>query len=855
VKSMNNRSARRVRLRSVVAYPALSIALVASVALVMTPFGPGQGIALAASPTPTGSATSPATATPTSSPPTSSPSSTVVATPSSTSTPTPATTPAPTPGPGPSVTAVPGSAPLDHHVLARIEGTDLQPRYLAVDAAVRDASQFQTFRVRFQLHNAGTVPITATPRLEYRPVGGAGFVVVPEAPKQGIAFRVAREWVPSLGLGGGTKQGPLGETIAVGDRRIGTEVGKAVSGHHSMGANPDRPVTLPPASYTEQEFTVQLTTDAKYLSGYELRITNLGAALTGTQVARIDLGSPPLSRLSPGQRRGVRVDGPKRTNAAGVAYPLMSGPLKVAGTTSVKAVGTTSVKAVPAVYRLNAPRYVLASGSLSPATIAPSAPATIAPSAPATIAPSAPATVAPSAPATIAPSTPATVVPSTPATVAPVASAAGTPAGIHGPYSLTTDKCAVCHRAHAAKAPNLLAKPGSQSALCFTCHGNAPGASTNVQAQYELQRPANNAAAREYYSHDAVDSTPAIPHTQSKLDEFGGVSNRHSECADCHNSHKASDATDSAPTLDTDVGGGGWNASGRLAGVSGVSVVNGAAGTAPTYKFLNGVTDPVTREYQLCFKCHSGATTLTDNAGLKLTQFALDKGVEFNPNNASFHPVEAAGTNKTAKMQASLDGLSPYKLWNFTTNSTIRCLNCHASGTTPDTTPTPKPAAGASLPPHTSSNRGILLKNYQDRELKPQGDGLTLPSAYSAGDFALCYVCHSEAPFAPGGSTEATNFPYHSKHLTDINGRGDAGTDINTPGAGGGNAICAECHFRIHSTTDKVGAQVVPGSRLVNFAPNVEANGATLSWTPGVTGGGSCAVTCHGYSHNRSYGP
>src|SRR5665811_2207579 len=96
-------------------------------------------------------------------------------------------------------------------------------------------------------------------------------------------------------------------------------------------------------------------------------------------------------------------------------------------------------------------------------------------------------------------------------------------------------------------------------------------------------------------------------HTRSDLDEFGGVSNRHSECADCHNSHKAR-STDSTQSAD------GWDASGRLDGVSGVSVVNGAAGTAPTYTFLSGVTNPatsvypVTREYQLCFKCHSGFT-------------------------------------------------------------------------------------------------------------------------------------------------------------------------------------------------------------------------------------------------------
>ena len=107
-------------------------------------------------------------------------------------------------------------------MLARIEGPHLQANYLPVDEPVPDAAQFQTFRVRFRLHNAGTVPTTATPRLEFRgELGSAGFVVVPEQPELGVPFHLSREWIPSLGLGGGTMQGPLDEDIAVADLRIG----------------------------------------------------------------------------------------------------------------------------------------------------------------------------------------------------------------------------------------------------------------------------------------------------------------------------------------------------------------------------------------------------------------------------------------------------------------------------------------------------------------------------------------------------------------------------------------------------------------------------------------------------------
>ena len=110
-----------------------------------------------------------------------------------------------------------------------------------------------------------------------------------------------------------------------------------------MGANPDRPITLPAGSYTEEEFTVTLSIDAQYLTGYQLRITNGGTALTGTQVAEIRLGPAPAVQLSPGQRQGIAIVDPTTTSTAGAAYPLLSARTIVAK--------TRSVAAVPAVYR------------------------------------------------------------------------------------------------------------------------------------------------------------------------------------------------------------------------------------------------------------------------------------------------------------------------------------------------------------------------------------------------------------------------------------------------------------------------------------------------------------------------
>jgi hypothetical protein len=171
-------------------------------------------------------------------------------------------------------------------------------------------SRFETVRVRFRLHNAGTVPITARPRLEYRPDGSAGYLVVPEQSTRGVPLSVDREWVP--GLGAGTTQGPLGQDIPVARFLTGNPGGSlAMTGHHSMGANPDQELTLPPDSYTEQEFSVRLTMDAKYGSGYDLRVTDGHTVLSGTKVARLLLGPPPAVRLSAGQRNGLAVESPR----------------------------------------------------------------------------------------------------------------------------------------------------------------------------------------------------------------------------------------------------------------------------------------------------------------------------------------------------------------------------------------------------------------------------------------------------------------------------------------------------------------------------------------------------------------
>jgi hypothetical protein len=271
---------------------------------------------------------------------------------------------------------------------------------------------------------------------------------------------------------------------------------------------------------------------------------------------------------------------------------------------------------------------------------------------------------------------------------------------------------------------------------------------------------------------------------------------------------------------------------------------------APTYTFLDGTAGrQPTREYEICLKCHSGFTTLNSNDPLHPSRDTLDTGIELNPNNASYHPVEAPGTNGTKAMIDSLAGTSPYKQWSFAPGDTVRCVNCHGDPQKWNATLPPNgtdaTAAGADLAPHTSNNRGILIQNYRDRVLKSSDE------AYAAADSALCLVCHAEEGFVSNSSSAPTNFSLHQKHLTIIGGKGNGGTDIDTPGAGQGNAVCAECHFRIHGTALAYQVGDRTNTRLVNFAPNVLPNSVTgvLSWTATGIGTGSCTLTCHGYDH------
>ena len=400
-------------------------------------------------------------------------------------------------------------------------------------------------------------------------------------------------------------------------------------------------------------------------------------------------------------------------------------------------------------------------------------------------------------------------------TALPQPSSAAEPINPHGGYGATTDSCSTCHRSHTANGGELLTDTTSpQSALCFACH-DGTGASTDVASQFsDPTVPANDPSTSSFYSHPA---TEVSSHTSGQADEFAGVLNRHSECGDCHNPHQSGPA---APAKTA----GGWTASGDLAGTAGVT------GTPP----LTWV-NPIAYEYELCVKCHSGYTALLSYA--KESYKKTDKAAEFDPAAASYHPVEAAGKNTTSAMANSLSGGS---LWQFTTASTVRCTHCHGNYRVVGNPPAPE----ARLAPHSSRYRGLLIANYRDRDLKPAFEG------YAGSDFALCFLCHSEAPFQDGSKNPRTDtdFGLHGFHLNNIADKGSGGLDIDAAGAGQGNAICAECHYRIHGTALAPWTENRTNPRGVNFAPDVGpvAGQTEPIWS---LSNKNCTLVCHGKTH------
>jgi hypothetical protein len=288
----------------------------------------------------------------------------------------------------------------------------------------------------------------------------------------------------------------------------------------------------------------------------------------------------------------------------------------------------------------------------------------------------------------------------------------------------------------------------------LVCHSGSPAAK-NLAPDFE--KPSIHPITLNSESHSPVED-PINP----KM--------RHVVCADCHNAHAARPGVAVAP-----------NASGALAGLVGVS----AAGT---------IVDPLTKEYELCFRCH--ADSIERGPATVLRQFInTNTRLEFSSANQSFHPVVAMGKNLNSV---------PSLIAPWTVNSLMYCTDCHNSDSGP------KAGGSGANGPHGSIYRPLLERNLNTADFQME----------SAAAYALCYKCHSRSVVLSNSS-----FPFHELHVVEQ------------------KTACTTCH-------DSHGVATVP--HLINFNTDYVTNSPTgvISYRSTGIMHGNCTLTCHGKEHN-----
>ena len=211
--------------------------------------------------------------------------------------------------------------------------------------------------------------------------------------------------------------------------------------------------------------------------------------------------------------------------------------------------------------------------------------------------------------------------------------------------------------------------------------------------------------------------------------------------------------------------------SGALRGVTGVT--------------LSGNAAIVQREYEVCFKCHSGANSdsfvsSSIQRPVRVYQ-TFNAGLAFATSAPASHPVTSDRQNIPGIGGSGNSLKASYK----SSMTRVYCIDCHD--------------------PH-GSNEEHILKNQND---------VTYPT--SAVSFPLCFKCHDETYLF----TVAPSADLHTSHVTTHTNR----------------APCSACHDP-HGVPAALGATVQNASHLINFDTRYAGIGASYNAS---TGG--CSVT------------
>ena len=392
--------------------------------------------------------------------------------------------------------------------------------------------------------------------------------------------------------------------------------------------------------------------------------------------------------------------------------------------------------------------------------------------------------------------------------------------------------CLNCHDAHTVEGARRLQREGTDSIAtpktggspaseetCYQCHSSTgvvlvgQGGSNfpvpDIEIDFNsLRRMPIDESPEVHDIGTGTEPQPGKDHLESRtLLGRGSTSNRHVECTDCHNPHRMiknrifnalPDIPDAAGTRDRSAGSTPSNlASGVLRGAWGVEPIYGSnMFLAPPVTFdvkrgappVGGSTSQsatyVTREYQICLKCHSEyAYTQPPNLGLvfggtpagtndvdRYTDQAMefqapisDKG-EPGGNHRSWHPVIGeTGRSPGIRSTNANNFLSPFNDPSLIGTQTMYCSDCHGSDTANATIEPAGGENGRSWGPHGSNNDFILKGDWDSQT----GGGGTQDD--------LCFKCHSYTRYATrdgegidsgfGGSKDENLHAFHADKI------------------------------------------------------------------------------------------